>query len=255
MPRFQRYIGIDYSGAGVATKALTGIRAFVASEGEEPSERLSIRPGRDRWDREALACWLGDALQSDSVPTVVGIDHAFSLTREWFEHFQLGTWDDLLAQVCAIWPPGIPVRDSEAGRGAEAERLWKAWRLTDQWATGAKSIFNQVVRQGTVYYSTRAGLPWLHWLRGQLGGAVHFWPFDGWDLSTGCSVIAEVYPTLFRRRYACVFPTGHQRDACVVSSWLQHRDRHDLLAGYFQPPLTPEERERANFEGWMLGVA
>lgn len=255
MPRFQRYIGIDYSGEGVATASLTGLRVFDASEGSGPIERHSARPQRRRWDREILASWLRDELHLTSEPTIVGIDHAFSLTREWFDHFRLTTWDALLEQMKELWPPWVGVAKADAGRQAEAEREWRPWRLTDQWVAGAKSVFDREVRQGTVYYSTRAGLPWLHCLRGELGRSVHFWPFDGWDPRPGRSVIAEVYPTIFRRRYERDLPTGDQRDACAVCSWLQDRDQQDLLTGYFQPPLTSEEQERGRLEGWMLGVA
>ena len=33
---------------------------------------------------------------------------------------------------------------------------------------------------GSVAKSTHAGLPWLRYLRQQMGTRVHFWPFDGW---------------------------------------------------------------------------
>jgi hypothetical protein len=47
--------------------------------------------------------------------------------------------------------------------------------------------------------STHAGIPWLRFIRQHLGSRVHFWPFDGWDVPAGRSVIAEVYPALWSR--------------------------------------------------------
>ena len=45
--------------------------------------------------------------------------------------------------------------------------------------------------QGSVAKSTHAGIPWLRYLRQQLGGRVHFWPFDGWAIPPGKWAIAE----------------------------------------------------------------
>ena len=54
-------------------------------------------------------------------------------------------------------------------------------------------------------------------IRKELGTCVHFWPFDGWDITEGRSAVAEVYPSL----WASEFPTeGRDRDqhgACL--SW------------------------------------
>ncbi|CAA7624209.1 hypothetical protein [Magnetospirillum sp. SS-4] len=41
---------------------------------------------------------------------------------------------------------------------------------------------------------THAGLPWLLFLRRTLVTKIHFWPFDGWAVPLGRSVVAEVYP-------------------------------------------------------------
>ncbi len=49
--------------------------------------------------------------------------------------------------------------------------------------------------------ATYAGLPWLRYLRQELDGKVHFWPFDGWDVPHGRGVVAEVYPSLWMKRF------------------------------------------------------
>ena len=56
-------------------------------------------------------------------------------------------------------------------------------RLSEIRARTAKSVFLFDV-QGQVAKSTHAGLPWLLYLRRQLGDRVHFWPFDGWQIPT-----------------------------------------------------------------------
>jgi hypothetical protein len=40
----------------------------------------------------------------------------------------------------------------------------------------------------------------------------------------------------------------------AVAAWLQRADVNDSLGCYFNPPLTPEEREVAAVEGWIIGV-
>jgi hypothetical protein len=74
------------------------------------------------------------------------------------------------------------------------------WRRLCEERSRAKSVFHFDV-QGTVAKSTHAGLPWLRFLRQQLGAAVHFWPFDGWQPPAGRSVLAEVYPALWNRTF------------------------------------------------------
>lgn len=40
----------------------------------------------------------------------------------------------------------------------------------------------------------------------------------------------------------------------TVAAWLQRADVNGSVPRYFDPPLTPEEREIAKVEGWILGV-
>lgn len=83
---------------------------------------------------------------------------------------------------------------------------------------------------------------------------VHFWPFDGFDVAKGKSVVAEVYPSLFRRRYAREDRTTDEHDAFTVAAWLADMDRRGNLAYYFKPPLNLPESRQARLEGWILGV-
>src|SRR5262249_54846432 len=50
------------------------------------------------------------------------------------------------------------------------------------------------------FISTHAGIPWLRFLRKNLGDRVHFWPFDGWKVPPGKSAVVEVYPAEPLRR-------------------------------------------------------
>ena len=103
------------------------------------------------------------------------------------------------------------VREGVCGNGAERAGNSRWRRLCEQ-RCRAKSVFHFDV-QGSVAKSTHAGLPWLRMLRCRLGERVHFWPFDGWDLAPGRSVVAEIYRSLWRHAYPAEGCTGDQQDA------------------------------------------
>ena len=113
-----------------------------------------------------------------------------------------------------------------------------------------------VRRAGFGGESTHAGLPWLLWLREMPAGRsrVHFWPFDGFEVPNGKSVVAEVYPSLYRRRFPVNGRTADEHDAWSVAAWMREADRRGRLDNYFVPPLSLPERRRAELEGWILGV-
>ena len=100
-----------------------------------------------------------------------------------------------------------------------------------------------------------AGIPWLCHVRREVGDLVHFWPLDGWEIPEDRSVIAEVYPPVFRNRYPREDRTPDQQDAYSVARWLKEMCENGFLGRYLDLPLTQEEREVARLEGWMLGVA
>ncbi len=126
-------------------------------------------------------------------------------------------------------------------------------RLTEERADGAKSVFHFDV-QGQVAKSTHAGIPWLRFIRRELGDRVHFWPFDGWNVPVGRSAIAEVYPALWSRSFAREGRTGDQHDAYSIAARLSRADRDGSLAVFLNPSLTKPERATAQVEGWILGV-
>ena len=76
MPKFTRYIGVDYSGAQTPTASLNGLRVFMA-EGEPLAEALPPPSPRKYWTRRGIAEWLVECLAEDA-RTLVGIDHGFS---------------------------------------------------------------------------------------------------------------------------------------------------------------------------------
>jgi hypothetical protein len=260
MAEFEHYIGIDYSAAETPTSSLPGLRVYAADWLMAPKEVPPPPSPRKHWTRRGVAEWLRGEL-STSKPTIVGIDHGFSFPMRYFEAHRLPPdWPNFLDDFQRHWPTDEDntyvdfVRECVRGKGSKraGEPTWL--RLTESWTPAAKSVFLFDV-QGSVANSTHAGLPWLRFLREQCRDHVHFWPFEGWEVPAGRSVVAEVYPSLWTRR----FPNDNGRNpdqqaAYVVAAWLRRADMNGSLARFFDPPLEPQERAIANIEGWILGV-
>lgn len=257
MPLFQRYLGIDYSGAKTADCGLPGLRVYDAAPGAVPME-VPPPPGRSRhWTRRGLAHWLVGEL-ADGPPSLVGIDHAFSFPRRYFEvHGLAGRWPKFLEDFHRHWPTdeaGVTVdavRRGVTGRGA-LRRGESRWRRPVDVLAGAKSPFHFGV-PGSVASSTHAGLPWLLFLRKQLGRSIHFWPFDGWDPPPRRSAIAEVYPALWNKLWPQGERTGDQHDAYCAARWMAEADRIGLLPKVFTPAKGAAHLS-ARWEGWILGL-
>jgi hypothetical protein len=256
---FERYVGIDYSGAKTPTSSLKGLRVYLAGRATAPVEVQPPPSPRKYWTRRGVAEWLVEQLSEDR-PALVGIDHGFSFPLAYFEAHGLGhDWPAFLDDFQRHWPTDEDhtfvdfVRDGARGHGAARSGLATWRRRTEIRARAAKSVFHFDV-QGSVAKSTHSGLPWLRFIRQRVGSRVHFWPFDGWTIRPGSSAIVEVYPALWSRGFAREERTGDQHDAFSVAAWLQRADLDGSLAGFLAPPLAPEDRRVAEIEGWILGV-
>ncbi|MHB9106358.1 MAG: hypothetical protein ACYDCO_04815 [Armatimonadota bacterium] len=247
MSGFTRYIGVDYSGAGLPTSGQAGVQVYSA--GVSAPERVSPVQGA-HWSRLRLAGWLAEVLSAPG--TIAGIDHSFSFPISYFRQRDLPSWEAFLEHFGACCPTDEctveEVRRRIIPAGGERDL-----RLTERLAGTNFGVFD--FRPHGVAHSTFAGLPWLAWLREWLGARAHWWPYDGWEVPAGKSVVVEAYPSLYRRRLdAPGGLTDHQRDAWLIAAWLQDRDQFDLLPRYFDPPLSQAERTQAEVEGWILGV-
>ncbi len=257
-PAFDRYIGIDYSGAKTPTSSLKGLRVYMADRAMPPFEVLPPPGPRNYWSRRGMAEWLVERLTENRL-TMVGIDHAFSFPLLYFETYHLQwDWPAFLDDFQQHWPSDEShtwvqdIRDGTIGNGA-ARSGNAHWRRRTEILAGAKSAFHFDFN-GSVAKSTHAGLPWLRYLRQQLGERVHFWPFDGWNPPANSSVIVEVYPSLWSPNFPREKRIDHQQDAYSTAAWMRQADVDGTLPGFLDPPLTPANRTMAQIEGWILGV-
>lgn len=80
---------------------------------------------------------------------------------------------------------------------------------------------------------------------------VHFWPFDGWHVPSGKSVVAEIYPALWSHSLPRDGRNSDQQDAYAAAGWLRRSDLDSSLERFFNPSLTANERTVAEIEGWI----
>jgi len=255
-PAFERYIGIDYSGAETPASSLMGLRIYAADRLTAPQEVVPPPSPRKYWTRRGIAEWVVERL-SEGSPTLVGIDHGFSFPLQYFEQHRLPhDWSPFLDDFQRHWPTDEDiyvdfVRDGSRGNATARSGNPRWRRMTELRARTAKSVFHFDVPGK----STHAGIPWLRYIRQHVGPSVHFWPFDGWGVPPNHSVVAEVYPALWRRTLPTAGRTPDQQDAYATAEWLRRADGNGSLEKFLCPELEPHERETAKIEGWILGLA
>lgn len=254
--RFSTYVGIDYSGASTTISRLTGLRMFKATHSDEPAKVLSPSGGSWNWTRKEIAHWCLELLKNDDL-FIIGIDHGFSFPMSYMERYQIKDWDQFLDDFHQHWPTDQDHSSVESLRhGNLRTGAYNEFRLTENWTASAQSVF-KLDGAGTVGKSTHCGIPWLRFIRRNTdpNNRPHFWPFDGFEIPANKSVIVEIFPSIFRKRYTkkenC---TADDHDAMCVAQWLRDMDGRGLLSTYFNPPLTEKERKIAILEGWILGV-
>lgn len=255
-PRFNRYIGIHYSGAETPNSSLIGLRVYEASRESLPAEVAPPPSPRKYWTRRVLAEWLAERL-SENEPTLVGIDHCFSFPLRYFEvHHLEPDWSIFLDDFYQHWPTDGQytyvdfIRYDALGEARSGSPRWR--RITEE-LVGAKSVFH-FDAPGSVAKASHAGLPWLRYLRQQAGEHIHFWPFDGWDIPANSSAVVEVYPPLWSKSYPRENRAPHQHAAYVIATWLRQVDMDGSLGVFLNPSMLPGEYPVARVEGWMLGA-
>ena len=80
------------------------------------------------------------------------------------------------------------------------------------------------------------------------------WPFDGWDVPKGDSVVLEAYPALYKTEFEVQGRTPDQHDAYSIARWLCEADQDGRLGAALHPDLSNEDQSLASIEGWILGV-
>lgn len=252
MIRFDRFIGIDYSGAATPVTPLPGLRIFESHDAGPPVEVRPDKNGARHWTRQRVAEWILEGVMGGET-LLIGIDHGFSFPSAYFDHYGLGRdWGLFLKDFCTHWPTdqkGCTVRSLRKGNPRIGSS--KARRHVEI-LTQAKSVFHFDV-PGSVASSTHAGLPWLLWLREKAGASLHFWPYDGTDIAQGCSVVAEVYPALWSRSGCPAHWSRDQWDAYLIAEAFAESASTGQLSAWLKPQWPKPLNAVIEREGWILG--
>ncbi|WP_428911563.1 hypothetical protein [Niallia sp. Krafla_26] len=259
---FDVFIGIDYSGRGEPFQRTSGIQVVEMNQNGQFKRVSPDEKGRTfSWSRREVFVYLQKRISEPNQRMIIGIDHSFSFPFSYFKDNQLQNWEEFLAHFQHLWNTKEQTVRACKER-VDDYRNHTELRLTETYTASAKSAWNFEQKTGTVAYSTHAGLPWIYELRKSCEELLHVWPYDGWNPSSAESVLAEVYPALFYKRFQQFdreFPFDWPRDAqdaYVIAAWLRERDRNGTLTQYFEVnTLTKEEKQLAlQYEGWILGV-
>jgi hypothetical protein len=285
--RFDAWIGIDWSGAkgrysGIAVAECTG----------ESGPRL-IAPEGSRWTRSTVADYLGRRIARGE-RLLAGFDFAFGFP--WIEgEGYLAQRVPHITNAFALWElieqASADAPDFHAGplvtHPAFAPSYWVSGKQKPAWRNDKRRTETECGKATSTYPETvfkligakqvgkaaLAGIRTLRAIRLAAPTQVAVWPFEDADRPT---VLAEIYPTLFRRQAlgttakikdratldtallaldsgrAVGAPerlTDHEGDALISAAGLRWLDRAGKL---FTLPENAEAQARR--EGWIVGV-
>ena len=112
MPQFERYLGIDYSGAQTPVNNLPGLQVYEATLKRlpfeiKPTQSVAGPLKKKHWSRKGIAEFLARELQEGPC-TLVGIDHGFSFSLSYFNQHSLPhDWHKFLDDFQQHWPTDL----------------------------------------------------------------------------------------------------------------------------------------------------
>ncbi len=290
---FQRFIGIDWSGAATADDR---VNLRLVESGPHLSTPRAITPPESsrakNWTRNEVRRYLLDALHPHAPRTLVAIDAAIGYpTGAASAIFDASTFSDLAATVAkglaahpdlpsyidalnlraAAHPTGVPF----FYRGSDLpDRSWHRphhrphsffthhgiayYRLVETFVPESLSPF-YIGPGPMVAYHALTVLRLIHHLfeaRQQSTVDVGIWPLDP-HWSNAKHLIAECYPSaLPQPRTSPTSNNPHYLDALTIADWLHHLSTDDLNAFlHLDSTDSPAPLlEVATNEGWILGI-
>jgi hypothetical protein len=286
MRQFDGYIAIDWSGADGRYAGISVARCAPGTG----APQLVAAPAAARWTRTAIAEWLEAELRSGR-RQLIGFDFAFGLPFEPGMGYLAGAATSV-SEMFALWD----LIEQASGEAADfgcahvlahphfAPLYWHSGRQPSHWtarrrqaeiacaaATGTypECVF-KLIGPKQVGKASLTGIRVLRHVRVRNPGRVAVWPFE---VTTGRSVFAEIYPTLFRRAAAGgvaklrsraalnaalrrlgsrgVAGAGfsdHDTDALISAAGLRH---YSEARGYVLDDVGDRPPRR---EGWIFGV-
>lgn len=212
MKNFDRYVGIDWSGAKapVFTKSI----AVAYCEAGEAPPCLVRGPQNGKWSRTAVADWILSLLKTPQ-RVLIGIDANFGYAKhvgisQFGKSYNYKTlWGDVEAK-------------SKQDANFLAQGFWEAWPQYF-WTEGKQPAHITLPKRTTETVCGEAGCGWpespfkllgpkqvgkgglaamrmAHYLKREAGDKICIWPFEKHIADTSQIVISEIYPRQFLRR-------------------------------------------------------
>ncbi|MFP4314165.1 MAG: hypothetical protein ACLFR0_07545 [Alphaproteobacteria bacterium] len=293
MKNFERFIGIDWSGAKTPIHTKTVAVAECAKGVEPPNLIAPITP--KGWSRADVSKWIKN-LTLSSKRILIGIDANFGYAQE-IAQAQFGNnvsyldvWREV-EKTCAATPNYF------------AQGFWETWPQYF-WSEGKKPAHITLPRRMVENACGQAGLGWpespfkligpkqvgkgglavmrmAYDLKKELGDKICIWPFEHEIADSAQIVISEIYPRQFLKRsghgnakittlpqlntalsYFQTKPikdmadiSDHDSDALISAAGLRWLcGREEFIPrALHYPALAPDQRS-SRVEGWIFGV-
>jgi|GEM_PF-2930465 len=281
--RFERYVGLDWSGA---KDSRPPIRVCTATLDSPPKPEDPPTKRAKNWSPDEVKSWLLHALTPDAPRTICGFDFGFGYPiGSEVAVFHSHSWRDLLTGVrerlkssgaakalasdlndefCKANGCQGPFFNQSEAPSAHPYRAggFGYYRLTELFIPEAKSQW-YVGPGAQVGQSTITGLSMLACLleqRDELGLEFVVWPHESQRLPSNGHVLVETYPSLMGRKRKA--KNQHAADAKAISAWLKRTDESGELTRYLDLPEVvgkqgldfEQVRHRVGWEGWIIGV-
>lgn len=245
--KFERFIGIDWSGA---KKPGRGIQVAQCFSGKNFPEIINNRK-QQNWRRKDIIDWLAE-LHHDGQRVLVGFDFAFAYPYcdkgAYFPEHKRSpkTVDALWKTIDAICHDSIDFYGGPFYKPQDAmfgeylhyplkkgKRYEDRFRKTDASCKKIKgcvpaSVF-KCLGAASVGIGSIAGMRMLHHIKTHLNKDFQIWPFE--KENNGRSVIVEIYPTLFYRL------SGQN-----TRNWQNHETVNKALKYFGSDPLPSDLR-------------
>ncbi len=272
--RFDRYLGIDWSGAEQIVNAIQ-VAECCSSGNAELVLPLEVS-FRKKWSRTAVFEYVSKLLETGE-QVLVGLDFAFS-----FPYCDMGAYfpssADSPRNVSALWEVvedlcrddpdyygGAFFKDGDKPFASyflyeekhkelcDVRRLRVTERKAKEMSFPPQSVFKckGIGQAGT---GSLAGMRWLCDLKKKCGKAVAIWPFEDIAKPQVKVVITEIYPRIFKMpdrvsKYSKLSKNEHELDALVVADGLSVMASRENMWKF-----EDHNEKSAKLEGWIFGI-
>ena len=289
MPHFDKFIGIDWSGAKGSKQG--GLQIAVAGPDNDAPKLISPNEG-NLWGRDDVFLWLSETIKSERA--LIGFDFAFG-----YPHHDLGCYFPGMnkdpAHIFGLWElidktckkasnfyggsfykrKELPFHKYFLSPYGKGELYFPRKRITELFCkkVTAPHPTMKCIGPANVDTGSLAGMRFLHKLKKSLDKEIEIWPFEK---KRGRSVAVEIFPRLYFKQSG-TNPQNWQDQEMINNAlkyfdskpiqqdWIPKReDEPDALVSAAalrslasNPAMwsAPDDySSEVNLEGWIFGV-